>query len=138
MRNRFQRGNEDTTSYYSYALHMCHVINTAMSQTHQLEYFYNDFSSKTTYMRRVFKDIVKIHTSNLLDRRSWDEKDDSAPTTTSVLMVRKGTSTWKDNLDIGKMFSQLEFSSYNQLASGKWKTGMLLLHKNWPHRSIFL
>ena len=63
LRKRFQKENEDTASYYYDVLHMCHVINPAMTQTQILEYLYNglrrffgeeDLSAKTSHVRGVF------------------------------------------------------------------------------------
>jgi hypothetical protein len=81
LRKRFQRENEDTSAYYYDVLHMCHLINPAMSQTQQLEHLYNGL--RRSLVKKIyplkprtcaeFLDLIKVHTetSILLDRRSW-------------------------------------------------------------------
>ncbi len=96
MRKRFQKENEDTASYYYDVLHMCHVINPAMPQTQILEHLYNGL--RRSLVKKIyplkprtcaeFLELVKIHTETtiLLDKRSWEERDDPVPPTAAISM----------------------------------------------------
>jgi hypothetical protein len=95
---------------------MCHVINLAMSQTQILEHVYNGLRRSSVIKIYPLKprtcpeflEMVKINTetSILLDRKSWEEKDDSVPTTAAISMVREEKSAWKDNLNFEKIFNR--------------------------------
>nr|CAH0104912.1 unnamed protein product [Daphnia galeata] len=96
LRKRFQKENEDTASYYYDVLHMCHVINPAMTQTQILEHLYNGL--RRSLVKKIyplkprtcaeFLELVKIHTETtfLLDKRSWEGKDDQVPPTAAISM----------------------------------------------------
>jgi len=117
LRKRFQKENEDTASYYYDVLHMCHVINPAMTQTQILEHLYNGL--RRSLVKKIyplkprtcaeFLELVKIHTETtfLLDKRSWEGKDDQVPPTAAISMVREENSNWS-NLVLEKRLIELQ------------------------------
>ncbi len=118
LRKRFQKENEDTASYYYDVLHMCHVINPAMTQTQILEHLYNGFRRalvKKIYPLKPrtcaeFLKLVKIHTETtiLLNKRSWEERDDPVPSMAAISMIREEKSTWQKNLNLEKVLMELQ------------------------------
>ena len=54
--------------------------------------------------------MVKIHTetSILLDKRSWEEKNNYVPTTAAISMVREKKQPWRENLNLGKILIELQ------------------------------
>ena len=120
LRKRFQGENEDAASYYYDVLHMCHVINPAMTQTQILEHLYNGL--RRSLLKKIyplkprtsaeFLEMVKIHTetSILLDRQSSDEQNASTSAAASVSMISQQQSNWKDNLDLEERLIELQKS----------------------------
>jgi hypothetical protein len=97
---------------------MCHVINPAMTQTQILEHLYNGLRRslvKKIYPLRPrtcaeFLELVKIHTETtiLLDKRSWEERNDPVPPTAAISMVQEEKSTWQKNLNLEKILMELQ------------------------------
>ena len=54
--------------------------------------------------------MVKIHTetSILLDKRSWEEKNNYVPTTAAISMVREKKQPWRENLNLEKILIELQ------------------------------
>jgi hypothetical protein len=98
---------------------MCHVINPAMTQTQILEHLYNGL--RRSLVKKIyplkprtcaeFLELVKIHTETifLLDKRSWEGKDDQVPPTAAISMVREKNSNWS-NLVLEKRLIELQKS----------------------------
>jgi hypothetical protein len=57
-----------------------------------------------------FLELVKIHTETtiLLDKRSWEERNDPVPPTAAISMVREEKSTWQKNLNLEKILMELQ------------------------------
>ena len=106
--------------YYYKVLHICHVINPAMTQTQILEHLFNGLRRsllKKMYPLKPrtsaeFLEMVKIHTetSILLDRQSSDEQNASTSAAASVSMISQQQSNWKDNLDLEERLIELQKS----------------------------
>jgi hypothetical protein len=57
-----------------------------------------------------FLKLVKIHTETtiLLNKRSWEERDDPVPSMAAISMIREEKSTWQKNLNLEKVLMELQ------------------------------
>ena len=88
-----------------------------MTQTQILEHLYNGL--RRSLVKKIyplkprtcaeFLELVKIHTETtfLLDKRSWEGKDDQVPPTAAISMVREENSNWS-NLVLEKRLIELQ------------------------------